>query len=71
LAAKKVLPNKVITKKRSSEFYDYIKTAFSETVLNMAAAKIEQLQKGLKDQAERADELEETEPEDTGIITYR
>jgi hypothetical protein len=69
LAAKKVLPNKMITKKISSEFYDYIKAAFSETVLDMAAAKIEQLQKGLKEQAEGEVEEKVIKPEDTGIIT--
>jgi len=70
LVAKKVLMNKKITKKVSAEFYDYIKTAFSETVLDMAAAKIEQLQKGLKEQAEKGDEDVVIEPPvDKGIIT--
>lgn len=68
LVAKKVLTNKMITKKISAEFCDYIKTAFSETVLDMAAAKIEQLQKGLKEQTEEPDIVIEP-PEDTGIIT--
>ena len=60
----------MITKKISAEFHDYIKTAFSETLLDMAAAKIEQLQKGLKEQAEKGNEDIVIEPlKNTGIIT--
>jgi predicted type IV restriction endonuclease len=70
VVAKKILMNKRITKNISAEFYDYVKSAFSETLLDMAAAKIEQLQQGLeKEQADNSPDLVIEPAEDTGVMT--